>query len=286
MTTQMPSSGSLNQRPMRSEPSGEGAEREGEGGGGGGGGGGGLPVEEGVREVGDCVGDTEGGGLGNEDAVAAIVRQGGADVKGAGSVGGPRGACVGGFEGVAELAHGEDGVGVEIEGLAVEAVMGGYGGVGAPGEKVVKGKLDCGEKLVPKVERKGDMGSGKGGDDVVFRRPDRALGKVGAVVVWGHVVNGGGGGAGAEEGAEIGRGFVVCKEVGDGMAGVGEEAKDGAKGVDIGGGSFGGLGGQAGVAAKGGDEYVLIALAGFEGKPAGEVGGRPEGTVDGRASGS
>ena len=198
-----------------------------------GGGGGVLPVEEGVGEVGQGVGDAHGRRLDNVDAVTAVVGEGGTDVKGARGVGGPGGACKGGFKSVAELAHGEDGVSVEVKGGAVEAVIGRDGWVGAPGKEMVQGELHGGKELVPEVNRELDMNGGERSNDVVFGGTNGALGEVGAVVVGGDELDSGGWRARTEEGAHVGGRFVVREKVSDGVAGLGEETEDGLERLDV-----------------------------------------------------
>ena len=67
--------------------------------------------------------------------------EGGAKVVASLAVGSPRGAGVGGVMGNDQLAGGVKGVSGEVNGLAVEAVIGRAGGVGEPRAKVVEGKF-------------------------------------------------------------------------------------------------------------------------------------------------
>ena len=174
-------------------------------------------------------------------------------------------------------------MGIEIKGEAVKAVVGGDGGIRAPREEVIESELDGWKKLIPKVEGELKMDGGEGCDDVVLRGAYRALREVGTVVVGGNVVDGRGGGAGAKESSDVSGGLVVQKEIGDGVASVREETEDRAKGVEIGGGGFRRLGGEANVTTEGGDKDVFVALAGTKGKATCEIRRDPLRAVNGGA---
>ena len=55
------------------------------------------------------------------------------------------------------MADREDGMSVKVKGEVMEAMVGGDGGVGAPGQEVIEGELNSREELVPKVE--GELGA-------------------------------------------------------------------------------------------------------------------------------
>ena len=140
-------------------------------------------MEKGVGEVSQGVRHSHGGGSDDVYLVAAVVEEGRTDVESTGGVGSPGGAGGGRLVRIAQLADGMEGVGVQVEGKAVETVVGGQRWIGAPGEKVVEGKLDGGEDLIPEVEGELGVDRGKGGDDVILRSANKALCEVGTVVV-------------------------------------------------------------------------------------------------------
>ena len=80
-----------------------------------------LEVEEGVGEVVESVAHTGSTRVYDIDRGAAVVGEGGAEVKSSLAVGSPRGAVAGGVVGDGKLAGGVEGAGEEVDGGAVEA---------------------------------------------------------------------------------------------------------------------------------------------------------------------
>jgi hypothetical protein len=68
---------------------------------------------------------------------AAVVLEGRTEIIPPLAVGGPRGAGIRGVIGDNKLTRGVEGVGGEVNGLAVKAVIGRAGGVKVPGAEVV-----------------------------------------------------------------------------------------------------------------------------------------------------
>ena len=71
------------------------------------------------------------------------------------------------------------------------------------------------------------MDGGEDGDEVVFERANVPFGDIRTVVLGGNTLDKGAGIEGVEELGEVGGGFVVGDEVGDGMASGKEEGEDG-----------------------------------------------------------
>ena len=119
------------------------------------------------------------------DRGAAVVGEGGAEVKPSLAVGSPRGAVVGGVVGNDELAGRVEGVGGEVDGGAEKTSVGGEGGVGKPGAKMVEGQLSVGEEEIPEARGEVDVDRGEDRSEVIFERADSTFSRVGAVVVGG-----------------------------------------------------------------------------------------------------
>ena len=81
-------------------------------------------------------------------------------------------------------------MGVKVKGQSVKAVVGRDRWVRVPRLEVVECELDVGDKAIPQVKRKGDMNRGKGGNNVILRRPNIPLGKIRTMIVGGHKLNG------------------------------------------------------------------------------------------------
>jgi hypothetical protein len=98
-------------------------------------------------------------------------------------------------------------------------------------------------------------GGGEHGDEVVFERANVPFGNTRTVVLGGNTLNVGAGIEGVEELGEVGGGFVVGGEVGDGMATSKEEREDGFVGGDVGSGGTGWHGDNVGTSFVRGDEH-------------------------------
>ena len=127
-----------------------------------------LPVEQGEGEVREGEAGPGRPGLYDVDPVAPVVGEGGAYVKGALAVVGPRFPGVGGVERDDQLARGVDGVGVKVDGEVVYACPGGEGGVGGVGSEVVEGEFGKGDEFVPLVGGKVGVGGGEDSNEVVL----------------------------------------------------------------------------------------------------------------------
>jgi hypothetical protein len=90
--------------------------------------------------MGEGVGGAEGSGFENMDRVTAVVFEGGAEVVAPETMLCPRGSVLRALVDNNKLSGGVNRVGVEVNRGAVYAVVGGDGGVGFEGEKVVKGE--------------------------------------------------------------------------------------------------------------------------------------------------
>ena len=196
-------------------------------------------VEEGARE--GVEGVTHAGGLGvaDEDVGATVVGEGGAEVIASGTVFGPGGAVVRGVMGDNKLARGVKGMAEEVDGGAEEASVGREGGVRFPRGKVIEGEFSVGEEAVPFRQGEVDVDGGKDGDEVVFERANVPFGNIRTVVVGGNKLDIGAGNEGVEELGEVGGGFVVGGEVGDGVTTSSKEGEDGFEGGDVSGGGAG-----------------------------------------------
>ena len=73
----------------------------------------------------------------------------------------------------------------KIEGAAVEAVMGGDGGVGGPGAEVVEGEFDVRDEVIPSVGGERDVRGGECGEEVIFGCANVSLSGECAVIVRG-----------------------------------------------------------------------------------------------------
>ena len=137
------------------------------------------------------VGNARGRGACHIDMLAAVVFEGGAEVKGAEAVLGPRSTGAGVYMGDTQLARRMNGVGVEAEGYAVKAVpsrdKGRCSGGGCPGAKMVECEFGSGEEEVPKVSRVCGMDRGKVRHQVILSSLNRTFSRVGSVVVRGSV---------------------------------------------------------------------------------------------------
>jgi hypothetical protein len=65
-------------------------------------------------------------------------------------------------KGITQLTNRVDGVGVEVKGKAIQAVVSGDRRVRVPGLEVVECELDVRKEAVPKVKREGNMNRCKG----------------------------------------------------------------------------------------------------------------------------
>ena len=89
-------------------------------------------------------------------------------------------------KGITQLTNRVDGVGVEVKGKAVQAVVGGDRRVRVPGLEVVECELDVRKEAVPKVKREGNVNRCKGGDGMVLRRANIPFGKIRTMVIRRH----------------------------------------------------------------------------------------------------
>ena len=89
-------------------------------------------------------------------------------------------------KGITQLTNRVDGVGVEVKGKAMQAVVSGDRRVRVPGLEVVECELDVRKEAVPKVKREGNMNRCKGGDDMVLRRANVPFGKIRTMVIRRH----------------------------------------------------------------------------------------------------
>ena len=135
-----------------------------------------LPVEQGEGEVREGEGGPGRPGLDDVYPVAAVVGEGGAYIEGALAIFGPRFPGFGVVECDDQLARGVDGVGVKVEGKAVNACPGRDGGVGGVGAEVVEGEFGEGDEFVPLVGGEVRVGGGEHGYKVVFGGADAPFG--------------------------------------------------------------------------------------------------------------
>ncbi len=102
---------------------------------------------------------------------------------------------------------------------------------------MVEGELDEREKVRPAIRGERDMVRREDSDNMVFEGADAALRGKGTMIVGGNIL------IGKErrfkKGSQIIGGFVVKKEVGEGVEESFEERDNGGKGSDIGGGGAG-----------------------------------------------
>ena len=90
-------------------------------------------MEEGVREVGEGVGDTCGGCFNYVNMVTAVGGCGRANIESSGGVVVPSESFERGLVHITKLSRREDGVCGEVKGEVVESVVSTYGGVRVPG---------------------------------------------------------------------------------------------------------------------------------------------------------
>jgi hypothetical protein len=176
-----------------------------------------------------------------------------------------------------KLARGMEGMAEEVDGGAEKAGVSGERGVSFPRGKVIEGKFSVGEKAVPFGHGEVDVDGGEHGDEVVFERANVPFGNIRTVVLGGNMLNVqvGAGIEGVGELGEVGGGFVVGGEVGNGMATSKEKRENGFVGGDVGSGGTGWHGGDVGVSLVRGSECVLVAAGGFDGETARQVGKEP-----------
>ena len=93
----------------------------------------------------DGLGDAIRGSEGDKDVEASIVLGCGGEVESAGAVSRPRFPVCWRIVGDDELAGWMDGMGREIKGKRVKAVIGGEVGIDGPGTEGVEGKFGLGE---------------------------------------------------------------------------------------------------------------------------------------------
>ena len=141
---------------------------------------------------------------------AAVVVQGRAEVETSATMGAPGRAGERGVVGDHELARGMQGMGGEVERGAKQASIGREGGVEGPGAEVIDGQLRMRKEPIPKVKREVGVDSREDREEMVFERADVALGRVGPMVVGGHVLHSRRRRERAEEGGEGGGALVVC----------------------------------------------------------------------------
>ena len=139
---------------------------------------------EGVR-------DTGGRGAGDIHMLAAVMFKGRAQIKCPQAMLGPGSTRVRADIGNTQLARGVDGVGIEVEREATEAVPsrdeGRRGGGWCPEAKVVECQLSSGEQEVPEVSRVGGVDRSKNRHDVVFSGLDSTFSSISSVIVRGGV---------------------------------------------------------------------------------------------------
>jgi len=157
-------------------------------------------------------------GVGDEDVGTTVVGEGRAEVIASGTMGSPGWAVAGGVMGDNKLARGVERMAEEVDGGAEEASVGREGGIRFPRGKMIKGKFSVGEEAVPFRQGEVDVDGGKDGDKMVFERANVPFGDIRTVVLGGNMLDKGAGIEGVEELSEVGGGFVVGGEVGDGMA--------------------------------------------------------------------
>ena len=127
-----------------------------------------------------------------------------------------------------------------------------------PGTEMVESELGKREKVGPAVRGEGHMARREDSNDVVFGGANATLRGQGTVIVrWNVLIRDE---RRFEEESEIVRGFVVKKEVSEGVEESFEERDDGGKGSDIGGGGAGFERGEVNVPPVNNHQDVLVTL--------------------------
>jgi hypothetical protein len=129
---------------------------------------------------------------------------------------------------------------------------------------MVEGELDEREKVRPAIRGERDMARREDSDNMVFGGADAALRGKGTMIVGGNIL------IGKErrfkKGSQIIGGFVVKKEVGEGVEESFEERDNGGKSSDIGGGGAGFEGGKVDVPPVDNHQDVLVTLCRADGE--------------------
>jgi hypothetical protein len=203
---------------------------------------GGLEVEEGVGVVREGVGDAWGASFKDVNVVAAIVGEGRSEIVTAKAVGSPRRPGIGGLVHCDELPWRVEGVGKEIDGISMDAMVCRDGGVAVKGAEVAQCKFDVRKEMVPEIKGELGVNRGEGSNHVVFEGTDSSFSKISAMVGGRLELNSDRCRWGAKIGGEIRREFVVDSEVGDSVATGVEESDSRRMSFEIGSSRFGTVG--------------------------------------------
>ena len=179
---------------------------------------GGLKVEKRVGIVRKGVGDARGASLEDVHVVATIMGEGRPEIISAKAVGVPRRPGLGGLVYDDELPWGVEGVGKEIDGVSMDAMVCRDRGVAMKGAEVVQGKFYVRKELVPKIEGELGVNRGESSNHVVFEGADSSFSIISAMVGGRLELNSDGDRGGAKVGVEIRGKFVVDSKVGDSVA--------------------------------------------------------------------
>ena len=224
------------------------------------------------------VGDARGASFENMNVVAAIVGEGRSEIKTAKAVGSPRRPGIGGFVYYNELPWRVEGVGKEINGVSMDAMVCRDRRIAVKGTEVVQCKFYVRKELVPEIEGELGMNRGESSNHMVFESADGPFSKISAMVGGRLELNSDRNRWGAKVGVEIRGEFVVDSKVGDSMATGVEESDSRCISFEIGSSRFGRHRFSMYVSLEYSDEDVLIQPTRLDRETACKVGAGPVST--------
>jgi len=150
---------------------------------------------------------------------------------------------------------------------------------------MVEGEFGGWKEVRPAVRREGDVAGREDSNEVIFSRPDRAFGTIGAVVLGRGILELDGGLGLTKEGFEVKGGLVVQLNMREGVRERREKGADRSKGTDVGGRGSRRKRNEMDVVTVKNKKNVLITVMRGDGETTGEIGCSPLTARDGtRAS--
>jgi hypothetical protein len=177
-----------------------------------------------------------------------------------------------------ELPWGVEGVGKEINGISMDAMVCRDRGIAVKGAEVVQCKFHVREELVPEIEGELGMNRGESRNHVVFESTGGSFSKISAMIGGRLELNSDRNRWGAKVGVEIRGEFVVDSKVGDGMAKGVEESDGRCVSFEIGSSRFGRHRLSMHASFECSDEGMLIQPTRLDRETAFEVGASPVST--------